>query len=203
MAQDRPWLSPLTLAGRHVRLEPLTLDHLPALSAVGLEPDLWRWTLSMITNESDLRAYVEAALAGRARGTELPFVTIERASETVVGSTRFLAAEPAHRRLEIGYTWIGAGWQRTAVNSEAKLLMLGHAFDTLGCNRVEFKTDSLNEKSRRALLGIGAVEEGTFRNHMVSQGGRLRHSVYFSIIRAEWPAVRRGLEARLARHPNG
>jgi N-acetyltransferase len=202
VAEDRAWLSPLTLAGRYVRLEPLELDHLPALCAVGLDPDLWRWTVNMVSRETDMRDYVEAALASRARGTELPFVTIERASGTVVGSTRYLAAEPAHRRLEIGYTWVASGWQRTALNSEAKLLMLGHAFGPLGCNRVEFKTDSLNEKSRAALLRIGAVEEGTFRNHMVSQGGRLRHTVYFSIIRQEWPAVRHGLEARLARHPS-
>jgi N-acetyltransferase len=193
------WLEPVTLEGESVRLEPLSLDHLDGLVAVGLAPSLWRWTLSLISTPDDMRAYVESALAARAAGTEMPFATIERASDRVVGSTRFLAPEHTHRRLEIGHTWVAPAWQRTAINSEAKLLMLGHAFESLGCNRVEFKTDSLNEQSRRALTRLGALEEGILRNHMISQGGRLRHSAYYSIIAAEWPAVRAGLEAGLAR----
>jgi RimJ/RimL family protein N-acetyltransferase len=131
----------------------------------------------------------------------MPFTIIERASGQPVGSTRYLNIDANHRRLEIGYTWVAPGWQRTPLNSEAKLLLMGHAFDRLGAVRVEFKTDSLNEASRRALLGIGAIEEGTLRNHMISQGGRRRHSVYYSVIEEEWPTVREHLEQRLARGP--
>lgn len=144
-----------------------------------------------------MRAYVEAALANAEAGAEVPFATIETASSRVIGSTRYLAIEPRHRRLEIGYTWLARPWQRTASNTEAKLLMLRHAFDDRGAQRVEFKTDSLNEQSRRALTGIGAVEEGTLRNHMISQAGRRRHTVYFSVIEEEWPAVRQRLHDRL------
>ena len=129
----------------------------------------------------------------------MPFATVERESDRVVGSTRYLSIDAHHRRLEIGYTWIAPAWQRTAVNTEAKLLQLRHAFDSLAALRVEFKTDSLNDKSRAALRGIGAVEEGTMRNHMVTDSGRRRHSVYFSVIEEEWPRVRQHLEARLAR----
>ena len=129
----------------------------------------------------------------------MPFATIEGASGRVVGGTRYMNIEPHHRRLEIGYTWLAPAWQRTAINTEAKLLMLTYAFNALGALRVEFKTDSLNEKSRTALLGIGAKEEGTMRNHMVTDSGRRRHSVYFSVIEEEWPQVRQHLDARLAR----
>ncbi|HSH21425.1 MAG TPA: GNAT family N-acetyltransferase [Candidatus Caenarcaniphilales bacterium] len=195
----RAWIEPVTLEGRHVRLEPLSLEHLPGLIEIGLDPELWRWTLSFIASPADMRAYVENALAEAASGAEVPFATVERGTGQVVGSTRFLAIEPRHRRLEIGYTWISRPWQRTHVNTEAKLLMLCHAFDDRGALRVEFKTDSLNEQSRRALGGIGAVEEGTLRNHMVSQGGRRRHTVYFSVTEEEWPVVRERLETRLER----
>jgi N-acetyltransferase len=198
MTAGREWLEPVTLEGEWVRLEPMSIDHLADLIAVGLAPELWRWTLSVIATPDDMRRYVEAALAGRASAGDLPLVTIERRTAKVVGSTRFLAVEASHRRLEIGYTWVAPAWQRTAINTEAKLLMLRHAFEALGANRLEFKTDSLNEQSRTALLGIGAVEEGILRNHMISQGGRLRHSVYYSVIAAEWPAVRQRLERRLA-----
>ena len=195
----RPWVEPVVLEGRVVRLEPLSLDHLPALTAVGLDSELWRWTLAVNQSPGDMRNYVEAALAAAAAGTEVPFATVERATGRVIGSTRYLSIEPHHRRLEIGYTWIAPAWQRTAVNTEAKLLMLAHAFNVLGALRVEFKTDSLNERSRAALLAIGAKEEGTLRNHMVTESGRRRHSVYYSVIEDEWPQVRQHLESRLAR----
>ena len=182
-----------------VRLEPLSLEHLPGLTAIGLDAELWRWTLAAIQTPGDMRAYVEAALTAAAEGTEVPFATVERSSGRVIGSSRYLSIEPRHRRLEIGYTWIAAPWQHTAVNTEAKLLMLAHAFNALGALRVEFKTDALNEASRRALLGIGASEEGTLRNHMLTETGRRRHSVYFSVIEEEWPRVRMHLEQRLAR----
>ena len=192
------WLAPVTLEGRQVRLEPLQLRHLDGLTAVGLESAIWTWMIRPISTPSEMREWLEQALAGQAAGRELPFATVERVSGTVVGSTRYLNIEPAHRRLEIGYTWLAPGWQRTAVNTEAKLLMLGHAFEALAANRVEFKTDARNEQSRRALLGIGATEEGTLRRHMVTHAPGLRDSVYFSVIAEEWPNVRRRLEARLA-----
>ena len=175
------------------------MEHVPGLTAVGLDGELWRWTLSTIQTPGDMRSYVEQALTAAVDGSEVPFATVERATGTVVGSTRFLSIVPQHRRLEIGYTWVAPPWQRTAVNSEQKLLLLAHAFNTLGALRVEFKTDSLNERSRKALLGIGASEEGTLRNHMLTDSGRRRHSVYFSVTEEEWPRVRMHLEQRLAR----
>ncbi|HYI21459.1 MAG TPA: GNAT family N-acetyltransferase [Candidatus Limnocylindrales bacterium] len=195
----RAWVEPVTLEGSYVRLEPLSLDHLPGLVSVGLDAELWRWTLAQVQTPADMRTMVEAALAAAAEGREVPFATVARESGRVVGSTRYLSIDAHHRRLEIGYTWIAPAWQRTVVNTEAKLLQLRHAFDSLGALRVEFKTDSLNDKSRAALRGIGAVEEGTMRNHMVTDSGRRRHSVYFSVIEEEWPSVRQHLEARLAR----
>jgi RimJ/RimL family protein N-acetyltransferase len=139
------------------------------------------------------------ALADAEAGTMVPFATIERATGKPVGSTRYLSIEPRHRRLEIGWTWLAPAWQHSAVNTQAKLLMLSHAFDKLGALRVEFKTDALNEKSRTALLKIGAIEEGIFRQHMVMPGGRRRDSAYYSVIEEEWPRVRQRLETRLAR----
>jgi N-acetyltransferase len=195
----RPWVEPVVLEGTVVRLEPLSVDHLPGLISVGLDADIWRWMPVAIQSPMDMRTYVETALAGRDSGREMPFATIEAASGRVIGGTRYLNIEPAHRRLEIGYTWLAPAWQRTAANTEQKLLMIGHAFNDLGALRVEFKTDSLNEKSRAALLGIGATEEGTMRNHMITQGGRRRHSVYFSVIEEDWPQIRMHLETRLAR----
>lgn len=195
----RPWVEPVTLEGSVARLEPLSLGHLPGLTAIGLDADIWRWMPSAVQTPGEMRAYVEKALAARDGGTEVPYATIEASSGRVIGGTRYLNIEAHHRRVEIGYTWIAPAWQRTAVNTEAKLLMLTHAFNALGALRVEFKTDSLNEKSRTALLGIGATEEGTLRSHMVTDSGRRRHSVYFSVIEEEWPQIRQHLEARLAR----
>jgi len=195
----RPWVEPVVLEGSVVRLEPLSLDHLPGLISVGLDADIWRWMPVAIQTSGDMRTYIETALEGRESGREMPFATIEVASGRVIGGTRYLNIEPAHRRLEIGYTWLAPAWQRTAANTEQKLLMIGHAFNDLGALRVEFKTDSLNEKSRAALLGIGATEEGTMRNHMITQGGRRRHSVYFSVVEEEWPQIRMHLEERLSR----
>ena len=192
-------LEPVTLDGRRVRLAPLELAHVPALVEVALEPALWQWTLARPADEAGLRAWAEAAIAGRDAGTELPFVTLEADTGRPIGSSRYLNIVLEHRRLEIGWTWVAPPWQRTGANREAKLLMLSHAFDTLGCRRVEFKTDSRNEPSRTALLGIGAQFEGIFRNHMVMPEGPMRHSAYYSVIDEEWPAVRARLEASLAR----
>jgi RimJ/RimL family protein N-acetyltransferase len=192
-------VEPVILSGRKVRLEPLELSHVARLAEVALDPDLWQWTLARPSDEAGLRAWAVSAIAGRDAGTEFPFVTLEASSGRPIGSSRYLNIVLEHRRLEIGWTWVAKAWQRTGANREAKLLMLGHAFDTLGCRRVEFKTDSLNEPSRTALLGIGATFEGIFRNHMVMPGGRMRQSAYYSVIDEEWPAVRAGLERSLAR----
>jgi RimJ/RimL family protein N-acetyltransferase len=192
-------LEPVTLEGRRVRLEPLSLDHVPELAEVALDPAIWKWTIARPTSVDQLRSWAETALAGRDAGTELPFVTIDRSTGRPIGSSRFMNIVLEHRRVEIGWTWVAPAWQRTGANREAKLLMLAHAFDSVGCRRVEFKTDSLNEPSRTALLGIGATFEGIFRNHMVMPDGRMRHSAYYSVIDEEWPAVKAGLEQSLAR----
>jgi RimJ/RimL family protein N-acetyltransferase len=189
---------PVTLEGLHVRLEPLSLDHLAQLCEVGLDESLWRWTIGIIRTPDEMKDYVLTALKWQDEGTALPFVTVDKSSARIIGSTRFAKIDKTNRHLEIGWTWIDQPWQRTVANTEAKYLMLRHAFENFACVRVEFKTDSLNEKSRRALLRIGAKEEGIRRNHMIAHGNRLRHSVYYSIIDSEWPAVKANLEARLA-----
>ena len=189
----------MTLRGRAVVLEPLGLAHVPALARVGLEPELWRWINSAVASEDDMRAYVEIALDEAHRGVALPFAIVDVASGEAIGSTRYANVVPEHRRLEIGWTWLAPAFQRTAANTETKLLLLAHAFETLGAQRVEFKTDARNLRSRAALAGIGAVEEGTFRKHMITDTGRVRDSVYFSIVDDEWPTVRDRLRARLAR----
>jgi RimJ/RimL family protein N-acetyltransferase len=140
---------------------------------------------------------MQAALANREAGTEHPWVTVDRASGRPIGSSRYLNIALDHRRVEIGWTWVAPAWQRRGANREAKLLMLEHAFERLGCRRVEFKTDSNNEKSRAALLGIGATFEGIFRKHMVMPGGGVRHSAYYSVIDDEWPAVKAALAASI------
>ena len=190
---------PVTLAGRRIRLEPLSAEHLDDLVAVGLEPAIWTWTTARPADREGIRAWLDAALANAAAGHEVPFATIDLASGRAIGSSRFLSIVPEHRRLEIGWTWVGSAFQRTGANREAKLLQLTHAFETLGANRVEFKTDSRNEKSRAALLGIGATFEGIFRNHMVMPDGPMRHSAYYSVIAEEWPEVKARLEDGLAR----
>ena len=196
---DAERLEPVTLEGRIVRLEPLSLEHVPRLAEVGLDQEIWRWTLVQPQSEADLRDWAASTLAARSAGTELPFATIDVASGRPIGATRYLNIVMEHRRLEIGWTWVAPAWQRTGANREAKLLMLEHAFDRLGCRRVEFKTDSNNEKSRKALLGIGAKFEGIFRNHMLMPDGRTRHTAWYSVVDEEWPNVRAGLEAMLSR----
>ncbi len=190
-------IKPVILEGTYVRLEPLTLEHLPGLCEVGLDPGLWRWTPTMLRTPGDMRGYVLEALQGQEHGTVLPFATLERSTGTVVGSTRFGSIEPKHMGVEIGWTWLGQRWQRTPMNTEAKYLLLRHAFEKLGCIRVSFKTDSLNERSLNALARLGAQQEGIFRNHMLTHSGRIRHTVYFSIINSEWPLVKSQLEVKL------
>lgn len=188
---------PVTLEGQHVRLEPLGKGHLTGLAQVGLEEELWRWIPVPVRTAEEMAAYIDTALEEQKRGVSLPFALIDKAKGRAIGSTRYGNIDRTHHRVEIGWTWVARDWQRTAVNTEAKYLLLRHAFETLGCIRVELKTDSLNEKSRAAILRIGAKEEGIFRNHMITESGRIRHSVYFSILDSEWPAVKARLESIL------
>ena len=193
----KPWVAPVTLEGRIVRLEPLSLEHLDGLTEVGLDPPIWRWTIARPTDRDGIRRWIETAVAAREAGTELPFATVDVATGKPIGSSRFLTIVPEHRRLEIGWTWVTTGWQRRGANQEAKYLQLRHAFEDLGANRVEFKTNSRNEKANPALLSIGATFDGTFRNHMIMPDGPLRHSNYYSVVVEDWPRVKAMLEGRI------
>lgn len=188
---------PVTLRGRHVMLEPLRMEHHAALCAAGRDESLFRWFPENCAGDEPMRRFIAEGLREQQAGTALPFVVKTMHDGRIVGSTRFGAVAARHRRAEIGWTWYSADVQRTPVNTECKILLLRHAFDVLKLNRVELKTDSLNAKSRAAIERIGATQEGIFRNHMVVQGGRIRHTVYFSITLEEWPRVRDALEQKL------
>jgi len=188
---------PVTLAGQHVRLEPLTILHAEPLVAAAAEGELWRSTVTVIPSRDTIEEYLAAAFTGQKSGRELAFVIVNNASQQVVGTTRFYDIERHDRRVAIGYTWVARSAQRTPVNTETKLLLLTHAFETWKCIRVELITDFLNEQSRAAILRIGAKQEGILRNHMIMPGGRIRDSVCFSIIDTEWPEVKAGLAAKL------
>ncbi len=196
-------LAPVTLEGAFVRLEPLGMGHLADLERAGRHPSIWRWLPSDHSEPGTMRAFVREALDLQDGGLALPFATVDLASGRAIGSTRYHYIEMRHRRLEIGVTWITPSFQRTYANTESKLLLLGHAFDALGCRRVELKVDSQNEKSRDAVLRLGAREEGLFRKHMLYPDGRNRDSVYFALLDEEWPAVRTRLTERLARSSPG
>jgi RimJ/RimL family protein N-acetyltransferase len=198
-------ISPVTLEGKHVRLDPLSMAHAEPLIAAANDGELWNSTVTVVPTRSIMAAYIEAALDGQRRGQELPFVIIRKSGTgvspvsdrqdagsagEVVGTTRFYEIVPADRRVAIGYTWLSKSAQRTAVNTESKLLLLAHAFEQWQCVRVELVTDVLNQQSRAAILRLGAKEEGVLRSHMIMPNGRLRDSVCFSIIRAEWPEVK-------------
>lgn len=193
-------LAPITLHGSLVSLEPLTSSNVSELAAIGLHPELWRLQPRAILSVADMRDYVEQALADHARGVSLPFVIVRRADRAVLGSTRFMDIALEHRRLEIGATWLTPAAQRTGVNVEAKLLLLTHAFETMAVQRVVLKTEATNTQSRTAILALGAVEEGTFRRHLIAENGRMRDMTYFSILDTEWPGVRDRLRTRLAEH---
>lgn len=190
-------VEPVVLEGEFVRLEPVGIEHVDALWAAGSDEALWGLIPTNVASRGDMRRYVMAALADRELGVAMPFATIARGSGDIVGSTRFCSIDTANRRAEIGWTWITPKWQRTAINTEAKLLMLTYAFETWKCIRVELKTDALNERSRNAILRIGAKQEGIFRKHMITETGRFRDSVYFSIIDTEWDDVKQGLVEKL------
>ena len=193
------WVQPVVLEGSLVRMEPLRRDHLDDLRAVAFDEPVWRWTIMGAQDEPGLERWLDAAMANAEAGTEMPFATIDLATGRAIGSSRYMAIVPEHRRLEIGWTWLGMAYQRSGRNREAKLLQLTHAFEVLGANRVEFKTHVRNERSRTALLGIGTTFEGVFRQHTILPDGSLRDSAYYSIISPEWPPVKARLEAGLAR----
>ncbi len=193
-----PWVAPVVLEGRTIRLEPLSPGHVPGLVAAGADPAIWRWYIIEPPTTADLMgAWAAEAIANAAAGTEQAFVTIDRATGRVLGSTRYMAIAQAHRRLEIGTTWLTPAAQGTAANVESKLLLLDHAFDVLGAKRVEFKTDANNAASRAALLAIGATFEGIFRRHMVRWDGGNRDSAWYAVVDEDWPTVRRHLAARV------
>ena len=188
-------VKPVVLEGESLRLEPLGQQHAQGLYNRGRHAVDWAYMpRACFVDLADARQWVDEALAD---STQLPFAIIESAKGKIVGSSRYLNIRGEHRALEIGWTWLGQDWQRTAVNTETKLLLLSHAFDRLGCIRVEFKTDSRNQRSQDALERIGAKREGVLRNHMIVPGGHYRDSVFFSVIDSEWPGVRSLLASRV------
>jgi N-acetyltransferase len=192
--------TPLTLEGSVVRLEPLRREHADLFwnAAQDALEDIFRWIPYRMQTRADFTQLVEKSHAEQQRGESIVFATVECASARVIGSTRFMNIDRDNRRVEIGSTWIAPAWQRTAVNTEAKYLMLRHAFEVWQCLRVELKTDALNQKSRAAILRLGAKEEGTLRKHLITWTGRIRDTVYFSILDTEWPEVKARLEEKLA-----
>jgi len=192
-------VTPLTLEGSVVRLVPIRHDHAELFFEAAKDDleNIFRWIPYSMRTVADFQLLVEKAFEEQERGESVVFATIERSSEKVIGSTRFMNIDRVNRRVEIGSTWIAPAWQRTAINTEAKYLMLLHAFEVWQCIRVELKTDALNQKSRNAILRIGAKEEGTLRRHLITWTGRIRDSVYFSILDSEWPEAKARLEAML------
>ena len=193
-------IAPVTLDGTRVRMEPLDLArHRDGLFEIGLDPDLWRWTQAIVRTPEDLERYLDEALREQAEGRSFPFATIDKASGRVAGCTRFSSIDRRNRRVEIGWTWVGRPFQRTHVNTEAKYLMMRHAFETLGCARAELKTNVLNRRSRDAMLRIGCVEEGVLRKHAVNDDGVWRDTIFYGVLDAEWPAVKARLEEMMRR----
>ncbi len=191
-------IQPVVLIGKIVRLEPLSVRHVADLTVAGQDEGIWKYMLyGTIATEDDMRVWVNDILARQALGTDLPFAVIDFASGRAIGATRFMDIRPEHRGVEIGGTWYATAYQHTLVNTECKYLLLCHAFEVWQCVRVQFKTDSRNERSQRAIERIGALREGVFRNHMILQDGTLRHSIYYSILASEWPVVKIGLEQKL------
>ena len=193
-------VKPVILQGNHVRLEPMKEEHTSALAEIGAGQPFWDFMLyGNINTVDDMRNWVRDILSRAEKGTDLPFVAIHLVSGRVAGATRYLNIVPKDRGLEIGGTWYGSEFQRTAVNTECKYLLLSHAFETLGCIRVQLKTDLRNERSQRAIERIGAVKEGVLRNHMILPDGRIRHSVFYSILDTEWEGVKKMLEEIMER----
>jgi RimJ/RimL family protein N-acetyltransferase len=195
----KPFPAPFSLDAAHVRLEPLRPEHAPMLWEIVKEhlDDMFRWIPYRLQSLQDFEAFNRQVLDEQRRGLSIPFATVERSSGEVIGTTRYMNMDLANRKVEIGSTWIAPPWQRTVINTEAKYLMLYHAFEIWKCLRVELKTDSMNQRSREAILRLGAKEEGTLRKHMLTWNGRQRDSVYFSILDTEWPTVKADLERKL------
>lgn len=189
----------VVLEGRFVRLEPMTFDHVESLAAIGVGQAFWDFMLyGEINTVEDMRDWVADILSRAEKGTDVPFVAVHLDTGRVAGATRYLNISPKDRGLEVGGTWYGPEFQRTVVNTECKYLLLRHAFETLGCIRVQLKTDQRNERSQKAIERLGAVKEGVLRNHMILPDGRFRHSVFYSILDTEWPGVKKRLEEKLA-----
>jgi N-acetyltransferase len=188
-----------TLDGIRIRLEPMTLEHLAGLEAVAFDDRIWRYMMTWVKNRDDLKRWMESALTAEAAGTVLPWVTVLKAENRVIGSTRFMDLDRTHKTTELGSTWLAPEFHGAGLNAEAKLLQLRYAFEELELNRVALKTHHENLQSQAAMRKIGAVAEGTFRNHYVMPDGSARHSVWFSIIREDWPRVRSLLEERVDR----
>jgi RimJ/RimL family protein N-acetyltransferase len=191
------WIEPVTLAGQHVKLVPLAAGHEAALAAAAADGELWKLWYTSVPAPGATRAYIDAALAMRDTLGAHPFAVIDAKTDEIVGSTRYFNVEAAHRRLEIGHTWYARRVQRTALNTEAKLLLLSHAFEKLGAIAVEFRTHFMNHQSRAAIARLGAKQDGILRNHQIGKDGAYRDTVVFSIIESEWPAVRTHLKHRL------
>jgi RimJ/RimL family protein N-acetyltransferase len=201
MAHDQMPVAPVTLEGTWARLEPLQMEHAEALHTAAQDPDTWRYVSTDASESPDaMRRWIATALAEQNAGYSLPFVIVRRADGAVVGSTRYLDIKPAHRGLEIGWTWLTPSARRTAINTECKYLLLGHAFERLGAIRVQLKTDRRNERSQRAIERLGAMREGVLRKHLIYDTGYQRDSVMYSITDDEWPAVKANLEAKLRAH---
>jgi N-acetyltransferase len=196
-------MSPFTLEGKHVRLEPLRSEHAASLWEIAKSDlaDLFQWIPYQLATLADFEQFNAQVLDEQKLGLTVPFATFKRDSNQIVGTTRYMNMDLSNRKVEIGSTWIAVPWQRTIINTEAKYLMLKHAFDVWKCLRVELKTDARNERSRNAILRLGAKEEGTLRKHMLTWNGRQRDSVYFSILDTEWPGVKADLETKFGRGP--
>ena len=193
-------IKPVVLTGKHVRLEPMTEEHVPGLAEIGVGQTFWDFMVyGNINSVDDMRGWVFDILGRAEQGTDLPFVAIHLASGRIAGATRYLNIMSKDRGLEIGGTWYGLEFQRTTVNTECKYLLLQHAFETLDCIRVQLKTDLRNERSQRAIERLGAVREGVLRNHMILPDGYIRHSVFYSILDSEWPEVKNRLEEMMNR----
>ncbi len=193
-------VEPVVLTGKYVRLEPLSVMHVPELTLVGRDPSIWRYMLyGEVTTEAKMEKWVRELLSRKAAGAAQPFAVIHLASGKVAGATRYLEIRPQHRGLEIGGTWYGVKYQHTAVNTECKYLLLRHAFEKLDAIRVQIKTDTRNQRSRQAIERLGAKFEGVLRNHLILPDGTYRHSAYYSILDEEWPVVKAHLEKLMER----
>ena len=195
-------LSPITLEGRGIRLEPLLYEHAEALSAAAADGELWNLWYTFVPKHEETQGYIADALAGQKAGHMLPWAVRELTTDKIIGSTRYHDIVRAIDRVEIGYTWYAASWQRSHVNTTCKLLLMTHAFETLGCKVVGLRTDNFNFASQRAIEALGAKKDGVLRHHRVRRDGTVRDSVMYSILLSEWPDVKRHLEFRLARHGN-